>query len=130
MKNIDRWFILIGLLYGTFGFAFGNLGRHQRALRAGACARPYQPDRALPRRCCSACSTGAFLALATSRLGGDLLSSISALWCVLVSIPLAQAHQTVALAAGGSLTVLAGMLTFLANYLLNVFSKSKSSAPT
>jgi hypothetical protein len=60
----------------------------------------------------------------------NLLSSISALWCVLVSIPLAQAHQTVALAAGGSLTVLAGMLTFLANYLLNVFSKSKSSART
>ena len=57
MKNIDRWFILIGLLYGTFGFAFGNLGRHQRAFRAGASARPYQPDRALPRRCCSACST-------------------------------------------------------------------------
>jgi hypothetical protein len=23
MKNVDRWFILIGLLYGTFGFAFG-----------------------------------------------------------------------------------------------------------
>jgi hypothetical protein len=23
MRNIDRWFILIGLLYGIFGFAFG-----------------------------------------------------------------------------------------------------------
>ena len=23
MRNIDRWFILIELLYGTFGFAFG-----------------------------------------------------------------------------------------------------------
>lgn len=23
MKNIDRWFILIGLLYGIFGFALG-----------------------------------------------------------------------------------------------------------
>ena len=23
MKNIDRWFILIGLLYGIFGFGFG-----------------------------------------------------------------------------------------------------------
>ena len=23
MKNIDRWFILIGLLYGIFGFSFG-----------------------------------------------------------------------------------------------------------
>ena len=32
----------------------------------------------------------------------------------LVGIPLAQAHQTVALAAGGSLMVLVGMVTFLA----------------
>ena len=31
--------------------------------------------------------------------------------------------STVALAAGGSLTVLAGMLTFLANYFLNAFGK-------
>jgi len=23
MKKVDRWFIMIGLLYGTFGFAFG-----------------------------------------------------------------------------------------------------------
>jgi hypothetical protein len=23
MKNVDGWFILIGLLYGAFGFAFG-----------------------------------------------------------------------------------------------------------
>ena len=23
MRNIDRWFILIGLLYGIFGFGFG-----------------------------------------------------------------------------------------------------------
>jgi hypothetical protein len=42
----------------------------------------------------------------------------------LVGIPLAQAHQTVALAAGGSLLVLVGMLTFLANYYLNEFSKT------
>jgi len=34
----------------------------------------------------------------------------------LVGIPLAQAHQTVMLAAGGSLLVLVGMFTFLANY--------------
>jgi hypothetical protein len=40
----------------------------------------------------------------------------------MAGIPLAQAHQTVALAAGGSLTVLAGLLVFLANYLLNGFS--------
>ena len=31
MKNIDRWFILIGLLCGIFGFAFGiwmGVGEH------------------------------------------------------------------------------------------------------
>ena len=40
-----------------------------------------------------------------------------------VNLPeLAQAHQTVALAAGGSLLVLVAILTFLANYFLNVFS--------
>ncbi len=31
MKNVDRWFILIGLLYGSFGFAFGIwVGINQR----------------------------------------------------------------------------------------------------
>ena len=35
---------------------------------------------------------------------------------VLIGIPLAQAHQTVVLAAFGSPLVLVGMLTFLANY--------------
>ena len=42
----------------------------------------------------------------------------------LVGIPLAQAHQTVMLAAGGSLLVLVGMFTFLPNYFLNEFSKT------
>jgi cbb3-type cytochrome oxidase subunit 1 len=31
VRNIDRWFILIGLLYGIFGFAFGIwLGINER----------------------------------------------------------------------------------------------------
>jgi hypothetical protein len=34
----------------------------------------------------------------------------------------------VALAAGGSLTVFLGLLIFLANYLLNVFSQSAAHA--
>jgi hypothetical protein len=41
-----------------------------------------------------------------------------------VGIPSAQAHQTVMLAGGGSLLVLVGMLTFLANYFLNEFNKT------
>ena len=45
MNNIDRWFILIGLLYGTFGFAFGIwVGINERFEQA-ASACPYQPDR-------------------------------------------------------------------------------------
>jgi hypothetical protein len=40
----------------------------------------------------------------------------------LAGIPLAQAHQTIALAVVGSLMVFAGLLVFLANYLLNGFS--------
>ena len=31
MKIVDRWFVLIGLLYGTFGMGFGIwMGIHQR----------------------------------------------------------------------------------------------------
>ena len=46
----------------------------------------------------------------------------------LAGIPLAQAHQTVVLAAFGSLLVLVGMLTFLANYYLNAFRKPGTAA--
>jgi thiazole synthase ThiGH ThiG subunit len=69
----------------------------------------------------------AFPALATSKLAAVhfILFNLGAV-VFLVGIPLAQAHQTVAFAAGGSLTVLAGMLTFLANYLVNAFSGSAS----
>jgi cbb3-type cytochrome oxidase subunit 1 len=40
----------------------------------------------------------------------------------IAGLPLAQAHQTIALAVIGSLGVLTGLLVFLANFLLNVFS--------
>src|SRR5262245_47151857 len=57
-----------------------------------------------------------FPALATSKLVAVhfILFNLGAV-IFLVGIPLAQAHQTVALAAGGSLTMLVGMLAFLAN---------------
>jgi hypothetical protein len=66
----------------------------------------------------------AFPALAESRLAAVhfILFNIGAV-VFLVGIPLARFHQSIALAAGGSLTVLAGLLVFLANYLLNGFSQ-------
>ena len=65
--------------------------------------------------CCSGCSP----ALAENRLATVhfALYNLGAI-VFLIGIPLAQAHQTVALAAGGSLLVLVGMLTFLANFFL------------
>ena len=44
----------------------------------------------------------------------------------IAGLPLAQAHQTIALAVIGSLCVLLGLLVFLANFLLNVFSAKAS----
>jgi hypothetical protein len=121
MKNIDRWFILIGLLYG----ALRHLGRHQRALRSGAFCMPISISSAGRRWCCSDCFTAPFrLSPRTNWPRCISLSTISGQIVFLVGIPLAQAHQTVALAAGGSLLVLVGMLTFLANYYLNEFSKT------
>ena len=122
MRNIDRWFILIGLLYGTFGFAFGIwVGINERFDQAHLHAHINLIGFA------SMILFGllyrAFPALAENKLAAVhfILFNLGAV-VFLVGIPLAQAHQTVALAAGGSLTVLIGMLTFLANYYLNVFS--------
>ena len=74
----------------------------------------------------------AFPSLAMSRLAAlhFILFNMGAV-IFLVGIPLAQAHQTVALAAGGSLLVLAGMLTFLSNYFINAFGVGmpKAKAP-
>jgi hypothetical protein len=126
MKNADRWFILIGLLYRAFGFAFG-IWRHQRALRPGASACPYQSRRL---------GVDGAVRAALSRLSGARQEPISRHFALynlgaivfLIGIPLAQAHQTVVLAAGGSLLVLVGILTFLANYYLNEFSQPTASA--
>lgn len=71
----------------------------------------------------------AFPALAQSRLVAVhfILYNLGAI-VFLAGIPLAQARQTVALAAGGSLTVLVAMLVFLANFLMNAFSQSTAPA--
>lgn len=70
----------------------------------------------------------AFPALAMSRLAAlhFILFNMGAV-IFLVGIP---QHQTVAL-AGGSLLVLAGMLTFLSNYFINAFGVGmpKAKAP-
>jgi len=123
MKNVDRWFILIGLLYGAFGFAFGIwVGINERFDQAhlhahinlvgwasmvlfGLLYRAFSGARREP------IGGGAF---ALYNLGDIVF---------LIGIPLAQARQTVGLAAGGSLLVLVGMLTLLANYFLNEFSQ-------
>ena len=131
MNNIDRWFILIRLLYGTFGFAFGIwVGINERFEQAHLHAHINLIGFA------SMVLFGllyrAFPALAMSRLAAlhFILFNMGAV-IFLVGIPLAQAHQTVALAAGGSLLVLAGMLTFLSNYFINAFGVGmpKAKAP-
>jgi hypothetical protein len=121
MKNIDRWFILIGLLYGIFGFGFGIwVGINERFEQAHLHAHINLIGFA------SMVLFGllyrGFPALAMSRLAAAhfILYNLGAV-IFMAGIPLAQAHQTVALAAGGSLTVLAGLLVFLANYLMNGF---------
>ena len=128
MRNIDRWFILVGLLYGTFGFAFGIwVGINERFDQAHLHAHINLVGFA------SMVLFGllyrAFPALAESNLAAIhfVLFNLGAI-VFLAGIPLAQAHQTVALAAGGSLLVLVGMLTFLANYFLNVFSAPEVKA--
>ena len=122
MKNVDRWFILIGLLYASFGFAFGIwVGINERFDQAHLHAHINLVGWA------SMTLFGliyrAYPALAESRLAAVhfILYAIGAV-VFLVGIPLAQTHTTIIPAAGGSLTVLAGLLVFLANFLLNVFS--------
>jgi hypothetical protein len=126
MKNIDRWFILIGLLYGIFGFSFGIwVGINERFDQAPLHAHINLIGFA------SMTLFGllyhVFPALAESRLAAlhFVLYNLGAV-VFLAGIPLAQAHTTVALAAIGSLTVLAGLLVFLANFLLHVFWAPKA----
>jgi cbb3-type cytochrome oxidase subunit 1 len=128
MKNIDRWFILIGLLYGIFGFSFGIwVGINQAFSQAHLHAHINLIGWA------SMLLFGllyrAFPSLAESKLAAPhfILYNLGAI-VFLAGIPLAQGGQTIALAAGGSLLVLAGMLVFLANFILNAFSRSTAPA--
>ena len=130
MKNIDRWFILIGLLYGIFGFSFGIwVGINERFDQSHLHAHINLIGFA------SMTLFGllyhVFPALAESRLAAlhFVLYNLGAV-VFLAGIPFAQAHMTVALAAIGSLTVLAGLLVFLTNFLLNVFWASAPTAKT
>jgi hypothetical protein len=121
MRNIDRWFILIGLAYGIFGFAFGIwVGINERFDQAHLHAHINLIGFA------SMVLFGllyrAYPAIAESKLAlaHFLIYTIGAI-LFLAGIPLAQAHQTIALAVIGSMSVLVGLLVFLANFLLNVF---------
>jgi hypothetical protein len=69
----------------------------------------------------------AYPALAESKLAAVhfVIFTIGAVLFI-AGLPLAQAHQTIALAVIGSLCVLLGLLVFLANFLLNVFSAKPS----
>ena len=123
MKNVDRWFILIGLLYASFGFSFGIwMGINERFQHAHLHAHINLIGFA------SMILFGllyrAFPTLAESKLAAlhFFLFNVGAI-VFLTGIPLAQAGQTIALAAGGSFLVLAGMLTFLLNYWLNGFNQ-------
>jgi cbb3-type cytochrome oxidase subunit 1 len=130
MKNIDRWFILIGLLYGIFGFSFGIwVGIQQQFDQAHLHAHINLIGFA------SMVLFGllyrAFPALAESWLAAVhfILYNLGAI-VFLAGIPFAQAHTTVVPAAIGSLTVLAGLLAFLTNFLLNVFWAPAPAAKT
>lgn len=117
---------MIGLLYATFGFAFGIwMGINERFEHAHLHAHINLIGFA------SMVLFGliyrSFPGLGESRLAAlhFVLFNVGAA-VFLIGIPLAQARQTVILAAGGSSLVLAGMLTFLLNYWLNAFNKPTS----
>jgi cbb3-type cytochrome oxidase subunit 1 len=112
----------MGLLFGTFGVAFGIwMGINKRFDLAPIHARVNLVGFA------SMVGFGllyrAFPALAASKLASAhfFIYKIGAILFI-AGLPLAQAHQAIALAVIGSLTVLLGLLVFLANYLMNGFS--------
>lgn len=122
MKNVDRWFILIGLLYGIFGISFGIwMGIHERMDLAPIHAHANLVGFAA--MVLFGLIYRAFPALAASRLAAwhFIIYMLGAILFV-AGLPLAVAHQTIALAVIGSLTVLLGFLVFLANFFINGFS--------
>ena len=122
MKNVDRWFILIGLLYGTFGVGFGIwMGIHERMELAPIHAHANLVGFAA--MVLFGLIYRSFPTMAASRLATwhFIIYMIGAILFV-AGLPLAVTHQTIALAVIGSLTVLLGFLVFLANYFINGFS--------
>ena len=126
MKNVDRWFILIGLLYGTFGFAFGIWMGITRAFNY-AHLHAHINLVGFTVMILFGLLYRAFPALAESKLAAlhFIVFNTGAI-IFLADIPIADSGKTIALAAGGSLLVLAGMLILLANYLVNAFGASAS----
>jgi hypothetical protein len=121
MKNIDRWFILIGLLYGIFGFAFGiwvgitqtfsqaHLHAHINLIGFASMVLFGLIYRAFPAMAQSKLAAAHFLLFAP----GSVI--------FLAGIPLANSGIIV-LAVIGSLMVLSGLIVFLANFLMNGFN--------
>jgi len=122
MKNVDRWFILIGLLYGTFGVAFGIwMGIHQQVQYAHFHAHINLVG--FTASVLFGLLYRSFPSLAASRLAAiHFITYALGAIVFLVGLPLAQSGQTIALAVIGSLSVLAGFLVFLVNFLLHGFS--------
>jgi cbb3-type cytochrome oxidase subunit 1 len=122
MKNVDRWFILIGLLYGIFGMSFGIwMGIHERMDLAPIHAHANLVGFA--SMVLFGLMYRAFPALAKSQLAAwhFIIYMLGAILFV-AGLPLAAAHQTIAIVVIGSLLVLLGFLVFLANYFINGFS--------
>lgn len=122
MKNVDRWFILIGLLYGTFGVAFGIwMGIHQQVQHAHLHAHINLVG--FTASLLFGLLYRNFPAMAASRLAAvHFFVYVIGAIIFLVGLPLAQSGQTIALAVIGSLSVLLGFLVVLVNFLLNGFS--------
>jgi cbb3-type cytochrome oxidase subunit 1 len=126
MKNIDRWFILIGLLYGIFGFAFGiwvgitqnfsqaHLHAHINLIGFASMVLFGLLYRSFPAMAESKLATLHFLLFAP----GSVI--------FLAGIPLANSGIII-LAVIGSLMVLSGLIVFLVNFLMNGF-KVKAGA--
>jgi cbb3-type cytochrome oxidase subunit 1 len=122
MKNVDRWFILIGLLYGTFGVGFGIwMGIH--GLFDLAPIHAHINLVGFAAMVLFGLIYRSFPALAASRLAAwhFTIYMLGAILFV-AGLPLAMAHQTIAVAVIGSLMVLVGFFVFLVNFLVNGFS--------
>jgi hypothetical protein len=98
VKNIDRWFILIGLLCGIFGFAFGiwmGVGEHFELAPVHAHINLV----GFASMALFGLIYRSYPALAESKLAAAhfMIFTIGAVLFI-AGLPLAQAHQTIAFA--------------------------------